>query len=150
MKSSRIGFGAALAVAFICGLIFASGMDLTSFSWAQTRITPTSQTAQVPAKAVASLDGTQTAFEAIVDRVKPAVVSIHVTRYAREAVKHGQRGQGRNRTQPNRPQNIPPGLEDFMKQFGEGITIPDPADRGQEGSGSGFIVSKDGYILTNN
>src|ERR1044071_706169 len=96
MKSSRIGFGAALAVAFICGLIFASGLDLTRFSWAQTRVTPTSQTAQIPAPAVASLAETQNAFEAIVDRVKPAVVSAHVTRYATPASQNrrGRRGQG--------------------------------------------------------
>jgi serine protease Do len=143
MKSSRVRFGAALVVAFVCGLIFASGMDLTRFSWAQSRVTPTSAAAQVPAPAVASLAESQTAFETIVDRVKPAVVSIHVTRFAREAAERKGGAQGRQR--PLR-QNIPPGLEDFMKQF----DIPDQGDRGQQGSGSGFIVSKDGYILTNN
>ena len=153
MKSSRLGFGAALAVAFVCGLIFASGMDLTRFGWAQARITPTSQTAQVPAPAVASLAETQNAFEAIVDRVKPAVVSVHVTRYAREAANtrppQSQPNRGRqNQSRP--PANIPPGLEDFWKQFGDQLEMPDRGDRGQMGSGSGFIVSKDGYILTNN
>jgi serine protease Do len=150
MKSSRLGFGAALAVAFVCGLIFASGLDLTKFSWAQARVIPTSQTAQVPAPAVASLAESQNAFEAIVDRVKPAVVSVHVTRFAREASNTRQRqGQGRqNRNNP--PANIPPGLEDFWRQFGGDLQMPDPSDRGQMGSGSGFIVSKDGYILTNN
>jgi serine protease Do len=151
MKSSRLGFGAALAVAFICGLVFASGMDLTRFSWAQTRVTPTSAAAQVPAPAVASLTETQNAFEAIVDRVKPAVVSVHVTRFAREVANTPQRGQRGSRGQQSRPPaNIPPGLEDFWRQFGDQLQMPDPGDRGQQGSGSGFIVSKDGYILTNN
>ena len=104
-------------------------------------MTPTSSAAQVPAPAVASLAESQNAFEAIVDRVKPAVVSIHVTRYAREAVNpNAQRGQGRNRNQP-RPQNIPPGLEDFMRHCGDGFSMPDPADRAKEGGGSGVIVS---------
>src|SRR4051812_46908912 len=147
MKSSRLGFGAALAVAFVCGLIFASGMDLTRFGWAQARVTPTSSAAQVPAPAVASLAETQNAFEAIVDRVKPAVVSVHVTRYAREGGnKAPQRGQAEGRGSPSRgtpPANIPPGLEDFWKQFGDQIQAPDQSDRGQMGSGSGFIVSKD-------
>ena len=145
MKSSRLGFGAALVVAFICGLIFASGMDLTKFSWAQARVT--SSPAQVPATAVASLAETQNAFEAIVDRVKPAVVSIHVTRFAKEVANknNGTRPGGGTK---KLPQNIPPGLEEFMRQF-DG-QIPDMPDRGQQGSGTGFIVSKDGYILTNN
>src|SRR3954464_4492994 len=126
MKSfSRARFGAAVAVAFLCGLIFASGFDLTRFSWAQTRVG--TATSQVPAPAVASLAQTQDAFEAIVDRVKPAVVSIHVAKYA-QPVSNSKPQRGRGQGQ----QNVPPGLEDFLRQFGDGA-LPDPENVPREG-----------------
>jgi serine protease Do len=147
MKSfPRARFGAAVAVAFFCGLIFASGLDLTRFGWAQTRVTG-GPSVSVPAPAVASLAESQNAFETIVDRVKPAVVSIHVAKFASEKPQPApQRGRGQR--QERQPQ-IPPGLEEFMKEFG-GMPLPDPGQRPRQGSGSGFLVSKDGYILTNN
>ena len=42
---ARARFGAAIAVAFVCGLVFASGFDLTRFGWAQGKVAnkPTAQ-----------------------------------------------------------------------------------------------------------
>jgi len=47
----------------------------------------------------------------------------------------------------NLPQGLPPGLEDFFGQFGGGMP-EEQQPRG--GIGSGVIVTRDGYILTNN
>jgi S1-C subfamily serine protease len=78
-KQSRARFGAAIVVAFVCGLLFASGFDLTRFGWAQAKV-PAAKTSPAEVKSLAE---TQDAFEAIADRVTPAVVSIQVQRTAR-------------------------------------------------------------------
>jgi len=134
-SSSRMKFGGALIGAFLGGLIIASGFDLTPFGFAQSartvsRVATTPSTITVP-PAAAELNQ---AFSSIAEHVTPAVVSIESERIARPA----------QQQQRNRRGNVPPGLEDFFGQFGPQMQEP------QAASGSGFIVSKDGYILTNN
>src|SRR2546423_11474510 len=128
-KLARVQLYAAVLVAFASGLVFASGFDLTKISWAQTKTTPAPKPTP---QEVRPLEETGQAFEAIAEHVTPAVVSIEAEQL-----------ESRTRATP-RLRNVPPGMEDFFKQF----EIPDNQPRG--GTGSGFIVSKDGYIPTNN
>ena len=138
MKSNpiaRMTFGGAVVAAFVGGLVFASGLDLTRFGYAQSSPTRPAATSVAPI-VPPSVSDLNTAFSSIAERVTPAVVSIHSERTQRSIRQQQQQQQ----QQPNRQR---PRIEDFFG-FGDQPQVP------QEASGSGFIVSADGYILTNN
>lgn len=93
----------------------------------------------------------QQGFADLVDAVKPAVVSILVE--AEEPARTVQRGGEFEFNFPDLPEGHP--FRDFFDQFGgpggpRGQGGEDARPRQFMAAGSGFIISEDGYVVTNN
>ncbi|BAU93795.1 protease Do [Methylorubrum populi] len=88
-------------------------------------------------------------FANVVDKVKPGVVAVKVK------LDNSLDDDDDSSGNPNL-QQVPPQLREFFKRFGQGGGQGGPGSRGmpQRGErgavGSGFIISADGYVVTNN
>lgn len=109
-----------VALAFMVGVGVASGLGWTEDAVATPAI---SAAPQLPAEAVQPARDLSESFVRVAEVVTPAVVSITTRRTVRAV------------------SNDP-----FRNWFG----TPDPETRPVPSAGSGFLVSSDGYILTNN
>src|SRR3984885_14660640 len=85
-------------------------------------------------------------FAPLIDRVKASVVSVKVKIAAEDAEGEGEGASAQM-------DNLPPEIQKFFKQFGgapNGGGAPQAKHPMMMGEGSGFFVSADGYIVTNN
>jgi serine protease Do len=115
----------------------------TSILFGGASLVPKSTVSILPGAAYAQTVQRPVGFADIVEKVKPAVISVRVK------MDGGAKMMGLEGNSPSNSQ-----MEKFLRRFGlpEGIVPDAPRARHRlvTGQGSGFFISSDGYAVTNN
>src|SRR5215210_222167 len=118
----------------------------------ESGLVPPSRPAYAQAPVAASTTQQMPSFADVVEKVKPAVVSVRV-----KANMVADRGDGGDDAEAFGLPDIPPGspMERFFRRFrdgqaGPGFQFRQGPRRNAEAQGSGFFISADGYVVTNN
>jgi serine protease Do len=131
--------GVFLAVTLVAGILIGTIVSgkvsaMKALNFAGTNATPLAVPDPVPASS---------SFSNIVNRVEPAVVNIATTQ-----VMDRKSAMKKRRSAPNDDENDP--MQDFFDRFFQGQGGQDAPPQAERSLGSGVIVDKRGYILTNN
>ncbi|MDF2601584.1 MAG: serine peptidase, partial [Methylobacterium brachiatum] len=139
-RTSRRALASVAAAALIAGGALGSTLPSVTPAFAQA----------LPKTPIEAPEHPPGSFAGIVNKVKPGVVSVKV-KLDDSASSDDDDGpsQGRNL------QNVPPQLREFFRRFGQngpgGMPAQPQQRQGSRGAvGSGFIISADGYVVTNN
>ncbi|MEQ1576794.1 MAG: Do family serine endopeptidase [Hyphomicrobium sp.] len=141
-RSARLGLSAA---ALAGGLLAAGPVLLAGPAYAQLKAADSVETAFGRAPLT---------FADIIQKVKPSVVSVSVVSGgSKVASKEGGNEKGKGKGTRRLPEGMPDIPEDsplydfFFKNMPKGNQ---PDERPSQAQGSGFVISTDGYIVTNN
>ena len=87
-------------------------------------------------------------FADVIEKVKPSVVSISVTGSSRTAQRGGGAVPGQPSPFPDIPEDSP--FYEFFKNLPREFRGQPQQPRPSQAQGSGFVISADGYVVTNN
>jgi serine protease Do len=118
----------------------------------ETGLVPPSRPAYAQAPVAAATTQQMPSFADVIEKVKPAVVSVRV-----KANMVADHGDGSDDAEAFGTPDFPPGspMERFFRRFrdgqaGPGFHFRQGPRRNAEAQGSGFFISADGYVVTNN